>query len=192
MPKKTKGVFSRNTESSRRAQDLKIRWLLSCSYCTPQPDLTQNLCVNREHVSKVPEHAFPDSLPPSFCSRSTWPPLGSLDSFPAPVSRSISALCRAGVPRCHHASSCPLKGCWRKAGWLSPTSEQLSSALGGNGGRRRSMEQSHLLTPAFRAGAQSSKDQTLHMKVHCHQLQLPSHLFQPRPLALQMGAWPLS
>lgn len=111
---------------------------------------------------------------------------------PAPVSRSISALCRAGVPRCHHASSCPLKGCWRKAGWLSPGSEQLSSALGGNGGRRRSMEQSHLLTPAFRAGAQSSKDQTLHMKVHCHQLQLPSHLFQPRPLALQMGAWPLS
>lgn len=54
------------------------------------------------------------------------------------------------------------------------------------------MEQSHLPTAAFRAGSQSSEDQTLHMKVHCYQLQLSFHLLQlsPPPLALQMGAWP--
>lgn len=54
------------------------------------------------------------------------------------------------------------------------------------------MEQSHLPTAAFRAGSQSSEDQTLHMKVHRHQLQLSLHLSSPAPLALQMGAWPPS
>lgn len=50
------------------------------------------------------------------------------------------------------------------------------------------MEQSHLPTAAFRAGSQSSKDQTLHMKVHCHQLQLPFRLFQPPPLGSPDGS----
>lgn len=69
-------------------QDLRIHWLFSCSCCTPQSDFTENLCMNHERVSKVPEHAFPDPLPPSFCAQSTWPPLGSLDSsllLPCPL-----------------------------------------------------------------------------------------------------------
>lgn len=47
------------------------------------------------------------------------------------------------------------KGCWRKTWWLSPGTEPLSSFLGGNGERRRSMEQSHLPTAAFRVGTRN-------------------------------------
>lgn len=69
--------------------------------------------MNHEHVFKVPEHAFPDSFPPSFCSQSTcplWEP-GFITPILLPTSAeaSQSSAC-SGVPRCHRASFCLLKG----------------------------------------------------------------------------------
>lgn len=108
--KNPKGVFSRNTLRLKWAQGLRICWLLSCSPLPPlSQNLTQNLCVNHEHVSKAPEHAFPDFSLPLPCPPG---PPGSLDSFlysPTPFGRRISVLCRSSVPRCHHASFCLLK-----------------------------------------------------------------------------------
>lgn len=147
--------------------------------------------MNHEHVFKVPEHAFPGFFPPSFCSQSTCPlgEPGFITPIPLPTSAeaSQSSAC-SGVPRCHRASFCLLKGmlaegrvaesCFRAAvkcsGWY----------WGGEGGAWSTATCPHA---AFRAGSQSSKDQTLHMKVHCHQLQLSFHLFQPPPLGSPDG-----
>lgn len=61
----------------------------------------------------------------------------------------------------------------------------------GRGGGAWSQATCPLLLQSWKS--QASKDQTLHMKVRLHQLQLSRHLFSgPGPSALQMGARPPS
>lgn len=108
----------------------------------------------------------PDSLSICVYSQSTWSPSGEaglilpipLPLLPAKALRSSAIL---AVPRCHHGSFCLSKGMLAEDMVAESGSKLLSSFLGGNGGTRRSMEQSHLPTAAFRVGNRNPPGSTL-------------------------------
>lgn len=98
------------------------------------------------------------------------------------------------MPRCRHASVCLLKGMLAEGtvaeSWHRAAAE-FSGWHWGEKAERGAEPPAHCCLQSWKS--QSSMDQTLHMKVHFHQLQLSLHLFSsPSPLALQMGAQPPS
>lgn len=150
-------------------------------------------CIYHEQLGKV------SSLPPSLhlFSVHAVPSWGGCIN-PIPLSPSAAKALQSSavvaVPRCPQASFCLLKGmlgegmvagCWHRASVKFPGWHRGEKAEHGAEPPAHSRLQSWK--------SQSSMDQTLHMKVHFHQLQLALHLFSsPSPLALQLGAQPPS
>lgn len=67
--------------------------------------------------------------------------------------------------------------CWRKAWWLSPgtAAAEFSGWQWGEKAERGPEPPAYCCLQSWKS--QSSRDHTLHMKVHFHQLQLSLHLF---------------
>ena len=133
------------------AQSLRVCCVLTFPHFLP---FNQSSTKTRAETQCACREQLP-SLYLRVCSQSSRSPPGEAGLIlPCPLQllkpcRPLPSWRCPGIPM--PAPAC-WKGCWRKAQWLSPGIEPLLSFLGGSGGRRRSMEQSHLPTTAFGVG----------------------------------------
>ena len=135
-------------------------------------------------------------LPPCLFSVISVPSWGGWVNPPlsSSAAKALQASAILAVPWYSHASSCLLKGMlaegtvvesWHRA------AVEFSGWQWGEKAEHGAEPPAHCCLRSWKS--LSSVDQTLHMKVHFHQLQLSLHLFSsPSPLALQMGAQPPS
>lgn len=133
-----------------------------------------------------------DSLPPSLCLFSVYPaPSWGGWAIPLPPSatEALQSSAILAVPWCHHASLCQLKGMlvegmaaesWRRA------TVEFSGWQWGEKAEHGAEPPAHCCLQSWKS--QSSTDQTLHMKVHFHQLQLSLHLFSSPSLGCPDGS----
>lgn len=123
-------------------------------------------------------------LPPCLFSVLSVPSWGGWIILPCPLQLlSLAGLCHPGGALVFPCQLLPVeRDAERKAQWLSPGIEQLLSFLGGSGEKAEHGAEPPA-TAAFGGWNHYPQlDQTLHMKVHFHQLQLSLHLFSsPSP-----------
>ena len=181
----------------KRAQSLRVCCVLTFPHFLPfnqssTKTRAETQCACREQLWKV---CLPPSTSVSVLSH-LGPLLGGWVNPPlsSSAAKALQASAILAVPWYSHASSCLLKGMlaegtvvesWHRA------AVEFSGWQWGEKAEHGAEPPAHCCLRSWKS--LSSVDQTLHMKVHFHQLQLSLHLFSsPSPLALQMGAQPPS